>query len=332
MPLEIALGTILIIALIVYCLTGGADFGGGILDLFATGPRANAQRKLIASEIGPIWEANHVWLIVIIVILFLNFPIVYAAVSTALHWPLLVMLVGIILRGTGFVFRAYGSSATTHLWGRIFAAASLLTPFSLGIILGALTSPTLAWDGHHIAHLDGILPWQRPFPLMMGLLTSLLFTFLAAVYLGRQAPDKALQNDFRQRALITGGLLILIGGICLAMSFEHAPQIATHLRALPRAVPWFIVSTAVMAACLRMVWQHRWIGARRLAAATATLIILGWAFSQYPHLIYPDITITAAAAPPRVMAISLWALGLGSLILTPSFLLLFRVFNATGRP
>ena len=331
MSLEAMIGAVLIAGLTVYCLTGGADFGGGILDLFATGPRANDQRKLIASEIGPIWEANHVWLIVLIVILFIDFPIVYAAISTALHWPLLVMLVGIVLRGSGFVFRAYGSSETTYIWGRVFAAASLMTPFSLGVILGAITSPALDWDGHKISHLDGILPWLRPFPIMMGILTLLLFSFLAAVYLGRQAPSQPLQDDFRRRALTIGGLLVITGGICLFMAYEHAPQIAEKLETKAHAIPWLTASTISMAACMWMVWHHRWNGARRLAAGTAILVILGWAFSQYPYLIYPEITISDAAAPPKVLSITLWSLGLGASILTPSFILLFRVFNAAGR-
>src|SRR5437868_5372604 len=130
------------VALTFYALLGGADYGGGIWDLFARGPRKRQQRELIADAIGPIWEANHVWLILVVVILFTGFPPAYAAVATALNVPLTVMLICLVLRGSAFAFQSHEAreDAARSTWGRVFAVASLVTPLLLGITLGAIAS------------------------------------------------------------------------------------------------------------------------------------------------------------------------------------------------
>ena len=127
---------VIYVALLVYTLTGGADFGGGVWDLFAAGPRRDRQRALVARAIGPIWEANHVWLIVVVVLLFVCFPPAFAAIMTALHIPLTLMLIGVVLRGSAFVFRAYdpvsrGAAGGDTAWGRVFAVSSLLRASAL---------------------------------------------------------------------------------------------------------------------------------------------------------------------------------------------------------
>ncbi|HLA79552.1 MAG TPA: cytochrome d ubiquinol oxidase subunit II, partial [Vicinamibacteria bacterium] len=142
MPLELALAGVLMAALVIYALGGGADFGGGVWDLLASGPRAASQRRTIEQAIGPIWEANHVWLILVIVVLFVAFPPGFAALGTALHIPLALMLIGIVLRGSAFAFRSYGAASDLEArrWGRVFAVASLVTPLTLGWSVGAVAS------------------------------------------------------------------------------------------------------------------------------------------------------------------------------------------------
>src|SRR5918992_5596699 len=172
---------IMVIALNAYVLTGGADFGGGVWDLLATGPRRDKQRAFIAHQIAPIWEANHVWLIFVIVIMFTAFPPAFATISTVLHIPLSLMLVGIVLRGSSFVFRSYG--ARSHVgqrrWGRVFAIASTITPILLGVMVGAVVSgavgeaaealsdqaTTTAPGGSLGFTAIFVTPWLAPFPL-----------------------------------------------------------------------------------------------------------------------------------------------------------------------
>src|SRR5579864_549383 len=142
-----AIALVALVSLNAYVLLAGADFGGGVWDLLATGPRRAQQRALIAEAIGPIWEANHVWLILVIVVLFTGFPPAFAAIGTSLHIPVTLLLIGIVLRGSSFIFRAYGGEAAAQKrnWGRVFAASSLITPVWLGVIVGSLASGRAAF-------------------------------------------------------------------------------------------------------------------------------------------------------------------------------------------
>jgi cytochrome d ubiquinol oxidase subunit II len=137
--LELTCALIIAVALNIYLLLGGADYGGGVWDLMASGERAERQRRLIERSIGPIWEANHVWLIAAIVILFTAFPPAFARIMTFLHIPLLLMLLGIVARGSAFAFRSYEARHDfRRRWGTVFATASLLTPILLGTLIGAV--------------------------------------------------------------------------------------------------------------------------------------------------------------------------------------------------
>ena len=145
MPLETIIAGMMIASLVLYALLGGADYGGGVWDLFAFGPRARQQRALIAEAISPVWEANHVWLILVIVILFTAFPPAFAAIATALHIPITLLLIGIVLRGTAFTFRTYDVQRddVQRRWSLLFSISSIITPVLLGITLGAIASGTI---------------------------------------------------------------------------------------------------------------------------------------------------------------------------------------------
>jgi cytochrome d ubiquinol oxidase subunit II len=196
--LETIIAGVIIASLIIYALLGGADYGGGVWDLFAFGKRAPEQRKLIAEAIGPVWEANHVWLILVIVVLFTAFPPAFAAISTALHIPLALLLIGIVLRGTTFTFRHYDAQRddVQRRWSLAFSIASIITPMLLGVTLGAIASGT-------IRVVNGVVvsgffsSWLAPFPFAVGFFALSLFAFLAAVYLTLETPDSVLQEGFR---------------------------------------------------------------------------------------------------------------------------------------
>ena len=182
--LEIIVVIFILLSLILYALLGGADFGGGMWDLVATGPRATAQRKAIAAAIGPIWEANHVWLILVIVLLFTAFPRGFSAMMTALNIPLTAMLIGIVLRGAAFTFRKYGSQTdlVQWRWSTVFGAASFFTPLCQGMTLGALATGRIRVENGQVT--SGFLAgWLTPFALACGIFALSLFAFLAATYL-----------------------------------------------------------------------------------------------------------------------------------------------------
>src|SRR5216684_4080407 len=152
----------MITALILYALLGGADYGGGVWDLFAFGKRAPAQRALIAQAIGPVWEANHVWLIFVIVVLFTAFPPAYAALSVALFVPLHLVLVGITLRGAAFVFRGpQAGGPGSGPWGAVFGVASVITPALLGMCVGAVSAGGLRVRGGEV-RVEEPPPWLTP--------------------------------------------------------------------------------------------------------------------------------------------------------------------------
>ncbi len=328
MPLETIIAGVILASLIIYALLGGADYGGGIWDLFASGRRAPQQRALIAEAIGPVWEANHVWLILVIVILFTAFPPAFAAISTALHIPLTLLLIGIVLRGTTFTFRNYDVQRddVQRRWSLVFSIASTLAPVLLGITLGAIASGTIRVINGAV--VSGFLrSWLAPFPFAVGFFALSLFAFLAAVYLTLETPDKELQEDFRRRALVAGAAVGLLALIVFFLAGTGAPTVRAGISRTWWALALHFVTGVVALSAFYFLWTRKYKLARVCAATQVTLIVLGWAFAQYPHLVEPDITITSAAAPRITLELLLVALAAGAIVLFPSYYYLFRVFK-----
>jgi cytochrome d ubiquinol oxidase subunit II len=328
--LALVLAAAVMVSLNAYVLLGGADFGGGVWDLLAGGPRRERQRALVADAIGPIWEANHVWLILVIVLLFTCFPPVFARLSIGLHIPLSLMLVGIVLRGSAFTFRTYDSQRddVQRRWGRIFAGASLVTPVLLGISVGTIASGGVRVPaGESFADVF-VRPWLQPFPIAVGLLTLVLFAFLAAVYLTAEADDPALQDDFRARALAAGLAALGAAALALVLAREDAPLVWNRLLGSAWAIPVHLATAVFAIAALAALWQRRPELARLAAAAQVSCILWGWGLSQYPLLLPPDLTYQSAAAPPVTLRLVLIALVTGAVVLVPSLYYLFRVFKA----
>jgi cytochrome d ubiquinol oxidase subunit II len=328
------LAGIMLLALNAYVLLGGADFGGGVWDLFARGPRREAQRELIAHAIGPIWEANHVWLILVVVLLFTCFPPAFAAIVTELHIPLTLMLVGIVLRGSAFTFRTYDAQDddVQRRWGLVFSLSSILTPAALGICIGALAKGAVGEAG-----ALGVVPfaarfvdpWANLFVLGVGLFSLALFAFLAAVYLTVEAGDDVgLQRDFRRRALVSGVAVFACAFGTLALARTHAPRVVAGVMQSPAALPLQLATAATALLAFGALILRRYRVARLAAGAQVSLIVWGWGISQYPYLIPTTLTLHDAAAPTITLRLTLYALAFGAVILVPSLAYLFRVFKA----
>ena len=319
----------------IYALSAGADFGGGVWDLFASGPRRDSQRALVAEAIGPIWEANHVWLILVIVLLFTAFPPAFALIMTLLHVPLTLMLIGIVLRGSAFTFRSYDSrrDSVQRRWGRIFAIASTATPLLLGCIVGTIASGELssAKLTTHVSYFETYLrPWLMPFPLGVGVMSLALFAFLAAVYLTVEAKDEKLREDFRRRAFLTAGAVALIATLDLVVARSSAPLVWAVLTrgSLATVLRFGAAASALGAMC--WLWRRQYRGARVAAIVEVSLIIWGWALGQFPWLVPPDITVESAAAPVATLRLLAIALLVGLAVLVPSLRYLFKVFKASS--
>ena len=321
---------ILALSLNAYVLLGGADFGGGVWDMLARGPRGARQREVIAHAIGPIWEANHVWLILAIVLAFTCFSPVFARIMTVLHIPLTLMLIGIVLRGSAFTFRTYDDEhdAAQRRWGRIFSSASVLTPLLLGVCIGAVASGRVVAPARGSFAERFVDPWLTPFALGVGLLTLALFAFLAAVYLTMETADRDLVEDFRRNALGAGIAVFLAAGLVLLLSFGEAPLMAAGLVSSGWALPLHVATGLSALAVFIALWYRRFALARILAGLQVSCIFWGWTASQHPYLVPPDLTIERAAAPAITLRLTLWALAGGALVLAPSLIYLFRVFKS----
>ena len=323
------LAAILALSLNAYVLFGGADFGGGVWDLLASGPRRSRQREVIAHAIGPIWEANHVWLILAIVLTFSCFPPVYARLGTVLHIPLTLMLVGIVLRGSAFTFRTYDSQhdAAQRRWGRIFASASVITPVLLGISIGAVASGRVGGTLEGTFTERFVAPWLTPFALSVGLLSLALFAFLAAVFLTLESKDRDLCEDFRRRALGSGVAVFVASALVLLLSSEAAPLVRGGLIHSPWALPLHLATGISAIAVLAALWYRRYRLARLGVGLQVSLIFWGWPLAQYPYLLPPDFTIATTAAPDSTLRLTLIVLAVGGVVLLPSLWYLFQVFK-----
>jgi cytochrome d ubiquinol oxidase subunit II len=327
------LAAAILLSLNAWLLSGGADFGGGVWDLLAGGPRRDRQRALIADAIAPIWEANHVWLVLAVVLTFSCFPPVFAALSIQLHIPLTLVLLGIVMRGSAFVFRSYDSRSddVQQRWGRVFSVSSLITPVLLGVAVGALASGTIGrrnWPPVTPFADRYVWPWITPFTIVVGLMALALVALLAAVYLTVEAErEPELAGDFRRRAFGAQAAVVAtaIGGLGLAPA--HAPSVAVLLWESPVArVMHVVVGLAVVAASAAL-WVRRYRVARMAVAAQGTVILWGWGLAQYPHLAPPDYQIANSAAPTATLRLVLGALVVGLVLIIPAFLYLFGIFK-----
>ena len=317
-------------ALLVYVLSGGADFGGGIWDLFTRGPRAEAQRRLIERAIAPVWEANHVWLIVAVVLLFTAFPPAFAALSTRLHVPLVALLVGVVLRGSALVFRQYGGPGGAPAWGRVFAVASAATPFFLGAVLGAITSGS--------ASERDLLAWIEPLSIATGLAAVALCAYLAAVYLtveasarlggeALEAPSHELADDFRRRAIAAWIALGAATAACGVVAGLDTPRFARHLFTSAWSAPIGAGAALAAVAALVALVRRRYRAARALAIVHAAGLLCAWGAAHSPLLIAPDITVRSAAAPPVTLRVLAPVLIVGAGLVLPALYWLLRVFK-----
>jgi cytochrome d ubiquinol oxidase subunit II len=280
---------------------------------------------------GPVWEANHVWLIFVIVLLFTGFPPAFAALSVALYLPFHLVLLGIILRGAAFVFRAYSpqaagspASGPARRWGAVFGAASVVTPVLLGMCLGAVSAGRLrVTDG--VVRAEGGSPWLSPLSVAMGAFALALCAYLAAVYLANETEGE-LREDFRRRALWAGTAVVALSVLVLPLLRARAPHLWAGLLS-PRA--WPVLAAGVVSALASgwALWRRRPKLARAATVIQTACLLAGWGLAQHPYIIYPDVTVRGAAAADATLRFILLSTPLGMALLIPSLLWLFRVFK-----
>jgi cytochrome bd ubiquinol oxidase subunit II len=325
MSLDYAVTAVLLLGVTAYALFGGSDFGAGFWDLVAGGAeRGDRPRRLIEHSIGPVWEANHVWLIFCLVVLYTAFPTTFSAVMTTLFFPFVIAALGIVLRGSSFAFRKVTrASSRRRPFGAVFAISSVLVPYSFGAVAGAIASGRVLVSGKAPGPWSS---WINPTSAIGGVLAVSTCAYMAAVLLvddARRSDNGALVEYFRIRALcaavVTGG--VSIAGIFVIHSNAHFLFDGLTGRALPLVVIAAVCGTGSLILLLFGVPIYP----RVLAAGAVVSVIWGWGVAQWPYLVPRTISIQQGAAPSGTLWEVLVVAAVAAFVLVPSFGFLYTL-------
>ena len=318
-----AVAVLLFAAVTAYAIFGGADFGAGFWDLVAGGAtRGERPREVIDHSIGPVWEANHVWLIFCFVVLWTGFSEAYASITLTLFVPLSIAAFGIVLRGSSFAFRkTVFRTRDRRNFGAAFALSSVLVPYCFGAVAGAIASGRVPAGGEAG---DPWTSWVNPTSVLGGVLAVVAVAYLAAVYLvwdARRLSDPTMVEYFRRRAVgaaIIAGVVAVIGIFVLRADAEYLFDELTT-----KALPLVLLSAVCGAASLVLLARDATHGARVLAIGAVASIVIGWGVAQWPYILPESLEVADAAAPSGTLdAILVAAVG-AVLLVVPGFVLLY---------
>jgi len=322
--LEMAVAAAMFVGVVIYALFGGADFGSGFFDLTAGGSERGAElRTQIDHSIGPVWEANHVWLIYVLVTWWTAFPEAFAAAMTTLVLPMFLALFGIVLRGASFAFRKYAETlGQARFFGVVFALSSVVTPFFLGAVAGAIASGRVPATGRG----DLIGSWVNPTSIFGGVIAVGTCAFLAGVFLCADAArsgSPALAATLRARTLTVGLVTGAVVFAALVPLERDAPTLADGLET--RAAPLIVLSFLAGVATLWLLWTRRFVLARPAALLAVAAVVFGWGVGQYPWLLVDELTIAEAAGARATLQGVLVAAGIAAALVLPPLAYLYRL-------
>jgi cytochrome d ubiquinol oxidase subunit II len=312
----------LLAGVVMYAVFGGADFGAGFWDLTAGGAAAGRRpRALIDHSLGPVWEANHTWLIYCLVVLWTGFPDAFAAIMTTLYIPLGLAVLGIVLRGSGFAFRKV-VVRTEHqrVNGALFAASSVITPFFFGTVVGGIASGRVPTQGHG----DALRSWVNPSSIATGVLAVAICAYLAAVFLTADAHrigDAQLQAWFGVRAMLAAAVAGVAAAIDLVIAHHDARRLFDQLTG--RAVPLSLLSVLAGMAALALMRRGSPVVVRFLAGVAVAALVGGWGAAQHPYLLGTHARLSEVAAPHASLTSLVVITGVAAALIGPSFVLLY---------
>lgn len=319
-------------AILLYLLLGGADFGAGIIELFTSRENRHRTRKNMYEAIGPVWEANHMWLIIVIVILFVGFPVIYTTVSIYLHIPLVCMLMGIIARGTAFVFRNYDAVKDNmqRVYTRIFVVSSILTPFFLGIIAASVVSSRIDLQAQDFMSAY-IYSWLNWFSITVGIFTVTICAYLAAVFIIGQADNEADRLRFTRKA--TGLIFIVMGSgmvVFAAAYLEHIPLLYWILSDVPGVVA-LVLATISLIIMFYYLNRNNPVLLRILAGFQVTMILFAATYSHFPDIVLlkggQNLSLLTHQGQHKTIAALGYALLIGSVFILPALCYLIYSFQ-----
>ncbi len=319
-----AAAAILWIGVTFYALFGGADFGGGFWDLVAGGPeRGERPRALIQRSLTPVWEANHVWLIFCLVVLWTAFPPAFSAIMTTLYVPLALAALGIVLRGSGFAFRkSVEGLQARRAMGATFALSSVLTPFFMGTVVGAVAAGNVPAAGNG----DAFSTWLEPLPLLTGAMFVATSAYLAAVFLvgdARRAGEDDMESYFVRRALAAAA----VAGVAAVLGLLELHSEARYVfdRLVDQGLPLVILSGLCGLGLLAVLLRGGRRPLRPLAAGAVVTVIWGWAVAQFPYLLPTSLKIGEAAAPDPTLEVVFVVFGVAAVLVLPALGLLYAL-------
>jgi cytochrome d ubiquinol oxidase subunit II len=313
---------VLLVAIIAYAVFGGADFGAGFWDLTSGSPTAGARpREVIARSIGPVWEANHVWLIFIFVVLWTSFSEAYASITLTLFVPLTLAALGIVLRGTSFAFRKAVTAGHRRRLGLAFGASSILVPYCMGAVAGGVASGRVPAGGQAGDPVDS---WVNPTSILGGVLAVAAGAYLAAVYLvwdARRLGADDMVEHFRRRAVVAGILVAVIGAVGVFVLRADASYLFDGLTS--RALPLVVLSVVCGVGALLLLVRGATRGARLLAVLAVASVIGAWGAAQWDYILPESLTFADAAAPSGTLTAVMVAVALAAVLIVPAFVLLY---------
>ncbi|HSD64443.1 MAG TPA: cytochrome d ubiquinol oxidase subunit II [Ignavibacteriaceae bacterium] len=322
----------LLISVYLYCLLGGADFGAGIIELFTGKTKKERVKDLVTNAMAPIWEANHMWVIITVVILFMAFPGIYTQVSISLYIPLIILLIGVVLRGTAFTFRHYDAvhDHSQVIYSRIFAVSSLLVSFFFGLIIGALVSGKITVNP--TSYFEGYLhPWINLFSISTGIFICSLFAFIASVFLVSESTDQDTRELLVKQAKLNTAIMVLSGAMVFIFSFIEGVDFAQRFFRHPASIAAIILATIALPFLWRILNKGLIWTSRIIAGAQLFFILAAFYFIYFPEVILlkegSNISLYNAAAPDSTLKVLGWALIIGSFIIFPTLFYLFKVFK-----
>jgi cytochrome d ubiquinol oxidase subunit II len=320
---------LVLIGITAYAVLGGADFGGGFWDLTAGGDeRGGRVRGMVQRSMSPVWEANHVWLIFVLVMVWTAFPVAFGSIFSTLQIPLFLAAIGIIFRGTAFALRGHAATIReARFIGATFALSSVIVPFCFGATIGAVASGRVP-VGNQAG--DTVSSWLNPTGVLIGVLAILTGAYLAAVFLAGDSVDAGLPDlarAFRARALGAGvvtGIVALAGLLVLRSDARALFDGLTSGGGLVAV----LVSGAAGAVTLWLVWTERYALARWSSVVAVAAVTVGWVLAQSPYVLPPQLTLDEAAASDATLATLLVGMGIGATVLVPSLAYLYRLVLA----
>lgn len=324
----------LVVSFFLYVLLGGADFGAGIVELFSSRDNQKPIKKTVYEVMGPVWEANHIWIIIMIVILWIAFPATYNIVVVYLHIPLTLVLLGITMRGAAFIFRHYDAiKGESQKWyDALFRISCLITPVFLGMTFGALvtgdislleTSPDL---GFYDAYIH---PWLQLFPILIGCFYAALCTFLASVFLIGEASDEQRAMYIR-KGKVAVIVVVSIGFLVLITGFLQERDFVTDFVRNPFAMAAVVLSAVLLYPLWRAIRFGRVKRCRFFAGLQVALILFAAAITHFPEVVATTsgkLNFLSDVAPDSVMNVLGWSLIVGGLLIIPGFLHLLKSFQ-----